>query len=310
MRTLWGDLAVFDSHVHFFSRRFYALLASQKGPDATAASVCETLGWTLPPPEPEDLAAHWAGELDRHGVERSVLIASLPDDEESVARAVAAYPERFSGYFLLDPLSPDPARRCERALASGLRGIVLFPAMQGYSLHDERLRPVFECAASTPGSLVFVHCGVLSVGVRRKLGLPSHFDLRYSNPVQIHAIALRYPSLPFVVPHFGAGYFREALMVCDLCPNVYLDTSSTNGWTRYQEAPLDLPSVFARALAVTGPGRLLFGSDSSFFPRGWHRAIFDQQTAALHTLGADRATAAAILGGNLRKLLKNIHSTP
>ena len=25
-------------------------------------------------------------------------------------------------------------------------------------------------------------------------------------------------------------------MLCDLCPNVYLDTSSSNSWTRYEEA--------------------------------------------------------------------------
>ena len=36
------------------------------------------------------------------------------------------------------------------------------------------------------------------------------------------------------LPHFGAGYFREALMLADLCPNVYLDTSSSNSWMRYE----------------------------------------------------------------------------
>jgi uncharacterized protein len=53
-----------------------------------------------------------------------------------------------------------------------------------------------------------------------------------------------------VIPHFGAGYFREALMVADLCPNVYLDTSSSNGWMRYQTEDLDLARVFRKALEV------------------------------------------------------------
>ena len=53
-------------------------------------------------------------------------------------------------------------------------------------------------------------------------------------------------------------------MLADLCPNVYLDTSSTNSWMRYEA--LDLKTVFRRALAVAGPERLLFGTDSSFFP--------------------------------------------
>ncbi|MGH9662388.1 MAG: amidohydrolase family protein, partial [Bryobacteraceae bacterium] len=109
--------------------------------------------------------------------------------------------------------------------------------------------------------------------------------------------------LTFVVPHFGAGYFREALMLCDLCPNVVLDTSSTNSWKRYQTPEIDLAAVFRRALDVAGPGRLLFGSDSSFFPRGWHAAIFEAQSAALASLGAGAETAAAIFGGNLVRFL-------
>ena len=89
--------------------------------------------------------------------------------------------------------------------------------------------------------------------------------------------------LKFVLPHFGAGYLREALMLADLCPNVYLDTSSSNSWMRYEG--LDLKTVFRRALDVVGPQRLLFGTDSSFFPRGWNYAIFEAQTRAMLDLG-------------------------
>ena len=148
---------------------------------------------------------------------------------------------------------------------------------------------------------MFVHCGVLTVGVRKKLGLPSPFDMRYSNPLDLHAVALRYPKVPFIVPHFGAGYFREALMLADLCPNVYLDTSSSNSWMRYEG--LDLKTVFRRALEVAGPERLLFGTDSSFFPRGWNREIFQVQTQTLMDLGIGTADARAILGGNLDRIL-------
>ena len=167
-------------------------------------------------------------------------------------------------------------------------------------MHDARVEPLLEMAAAQPHRAVFVHCGVLTVGVRKKLGLASPFDMRYSNPLDLHAIALRYPKLPFIVPHFGAGYFREALMLADLCPNVYLDTSSTNSWMRYEE--LDLPTVFRRALAVAGPQRLLFGTDSSFFPRGWNEAIFDQQSLVLHSLDVGPADARLIFSENLENL--------
>ena len=160
---------------------------------------------------------------------------------------------------------------------------------------------IFEIAAATPGTAVFVHCGVLSVGVRKKLGLPSPFDIRFGNPIDLHGVALRYPSVPIIVPHFGAGFFREALMLADLCPNVLLDTSSSNGWMKYQVG-LTLGDVFRQALAVVGPDRLLFGTDSSFFPRGWVRDVYEQQSSALDEIGASAEVREKIFGGNFDRL--------
>ncbi len=301
MQAPWGKLEVRDAHVHFFSHSYFTLLAGQK-PGLRVEQMGPILGWEMPPEEPEKLAARWVEELDRHGVAQAVLIASLPGDEDSVIAAVRAFPKRFFGYFFLNPLAPDALSRAERALERGLRGISLLPAMHGYFVHDERVRPVLELAAAH-GAVIFVHCGVLTVGVRKKLGLASPFELRFSNPVDLHGVALRYPQVRFVIPHFGAGYFREALMVADLCPNVFLDTSSSNSWMRYQAPPVDLKMVFERALEVAGARRLLFGTDSSFFPRGWHRAIFDEQVKALEAIGVTAEDARAIFGENLAGLL-------
>jgi len=228
MKTAWGELPVHDAHIHFFSHTFFSLLARQKQ-GLTVESMEETLGWTMPPEDPAGLAADWAAELDRHGVGRAALIASLPGDEASVHAAVTAYPDRFHGYFFVNPLMEGAAARVEQSLDSGLQGICLFPAMHRYSLHDDRVEAVLKLAAA-PGVIVFVHCGVRTVGIRRKLGLPSPFDMRFSNPLDLHAIA--------------------------------------------------------------------------FFPRGWHRQIFDTQSKLLAVLGVDESGAAAILGGNLERLLR------
>jgi predicted TIM-barrel fold metal-dependent hydrolase len=300
--TAWGDLTVADAHVHFFSHAFLAALAGQKG-GGTPEDIASSLSWEAPDADPAKLAGRWASELDRHGVDKAALIASVPGDESSVAAAIRSCPDRFYGYSMFNPLTPNAGGRAERAFHSGIRGLCLFPAMHGYSLHDDRITAVFEAAAGHPGAVVFVHCGVLTVGVRRKLGLESRFDLRYSNPVDVHARALQYPKLPFVIPHFGAGNLREALMVADLCPNVYLDTSSSNSWMRYEG--LTLASVFERAIDVAGPERLLFGTDSSFFPRGWNGAVFEAQAQALASIGVDAETARMIFGGNLLRLLSS-----
>jgi len=292
-----------DAHVHFFSEQFFETLGRQRSPSApqSAADIVSTLGWEAPG-TPEALADRWVKELDRAGVARTALIASIPGDETSVARAVARHPSRIVGFFMIDPTAADAPSRTEQALHRlGLRAICLFPAMQRYSLHDARVKEIVQLAAARPGTAVFVHCGALSVGVRKKLGLPSRFDVRYGNPLDLHALAAEYAGVPFIIPHFGAGLFREALLVADLSANVYLDTSSTNRWMAYHHG-LTLPTVFKQALEVVGADRLLFGTDSSFFPRGWNRAVYDAQVSALDTAGIDEGVRHQIFTSNFDRL--------
>jgi predicted TIM-barrel fold metal-dependent hydrolase len=295
---------IHDIHCHFFSPRFFETLARDapgRFGDAPASAMCATLGWEAPQ-STGALAGRWVAELDRQHIGRAVLIASVPGDEASVAEAVRAFPDRFVGFFMLNPIADDAGARIRDALGPlGLRGVCLFPAMQRYSLHDPRVLAVVEQVAATPGAVLFVHCGVLSVGIRKKLGLPSRFDMRFSNPLDVHGVAMAFGSLPIVVPHFGAGMFREALMLADLCHNVVLDTSSSNHWIDYHPG-LTLTDVFRQALLVAGASRLVFGTDSSFFPRGWQRPVFDAQRAAMTALGLPQADIDAITHGNFSRL--------
>jgi len=139
------------------------------------------------------------------------------------------------------------------------------------------------------------------VGVRRKLGLASDFDLRLGDPLSVARLATAFPGVPFIIPHFGAGLFREALMAADQCPNIHLDTSSSNGWIKYAPG-LTLADAFRTAVAVAGPSRLLFGTDSSFFPRGWQRSVLKAQKAAVASLGIRAEDEALVFGGNFDRL--------
>jgi predicted TIM-barrel fold metal-dependent hydrolase len=308
-----------DIHCHFFSTEFFATLARQRQAPAPARSprqqemereligaklsekVCEELDWDAPG-SAYTLAERWVRELDANDVRRAALIASIPGDETSVAAAVAKYPDRFVGFFMLDPSSPEPAARVRRAIGElGLRGICLFPAMHQVPLHDERIQQIVDVAASRPGTAVFVHCGVLSVGVRRKLGLPSRFDLRLGDPLAVARLAMTAPHVPFIIPHFGAGLLREALMAADAAPNIHLDTSSSNSWLRYMPG-LTLESVFSTVLSVIGASRVLFGTDSSFFPRGWQKAVYDTQRTVVSAIGHSAEDETLIFGGNFDRL--------
>ena len=292
-----------DVHCHFFSSPFLELL-SRAMPDlpesGRAAVVASRLGWS-DPGSPEALSRAWVNELDRHGLARAALIASIPGDEESVAEAVRLHPQRFVGFFMLNPAAPDTADRLERAFTEHrMRCVCLFPAMHRYRLDDPSVAMVFEAAAKHRGA-VFVHCGVLTVGVRTKLGLPSSFDLRLGDPLAVAVMAAAYQQVPVIIPHFGAGMFREALIAADQCHNIHLDTSSSNNWMKYHPG-LTLDAVFRQALAVTGPQRLIFGTDSSFFPRGWQKGVYDAQLAALDANRVTPEARAAILGGNFDRL--------
>jgi len=90
-------------------------------------------------------------------------------------------------------------------------------------------------------------------------------------------------------------------MAADTCANIHLDTSSSNSWIRYTPGQT-LEAVFRTAVAVAGARRLLFGTDSSFFPRGWQRGIYDAQKQALSALGAPAEDQTLVFGGNFDRL--------
>ena len=292
-----------DAHCHFFSPRFFETLGREAGErfsQDAATSVPAALGWEAPV-STEQLAARWVAALDANGVGRAVLIASVPGDEDSVADAVRRHPGRFIGYFMINPLADDALGRVRRAIDElGLRGVCLFPAMHRYSLLDPRVGAVID-AAARPGCAVFVHCGVLSVGARRKLGLASRFEARYGQPLDVQALAAAWPDVPFVIPHFGAGFFREALMAAGMCANIHLDTSSSNAWMAFAPG-LTLADVFRYAVAAAGPDRVLFGTDSSFFPRGWQRSIYETQLEAARKANLNHDDVVRIFETNLDRL--------
>lgn len=295
-----------DVHCHFLTRRFFESLGREKygerapGAEEIASEVrCESPG------EPDSLSASWVAELDRHRVARAALIASASGDEESVAAAVARHPDRFVGFFMLNPTGAGAGERCARAFTElGLRCACLFPAMHRYSLDHSAVAETFGIAANHGGA-VFVHCGYLSIESRSRLGLANPFDLRCGDPLALAAVAARFPTVPVIIPHFGGGFFREALMAAEICPSICLDTSSSNGWVKYVPG-LTLKEVFRRALNVVGPDRLIFGTDSSLFPPGWRRVIYGAQRTVLDELGVEQDTVKKVFGENFDRVFPEV----
>jgi uncharacterized protein len=295
-------MTVNDVHCHFLSPRFLEALGREKhgAGGATSAQIARELGWD-DPCSVELLADRWVAELDRHRVSRAALIGSVPGDEDSVAAAVVRHPRRFVGFFVINPTAPDAAERARRSFGElGLRTACLFPALHRYALDSEPVAKIFEIAAAHGGA-IFAHCGHLMIEARAKLGLPSVRDLRFGDPLALAVTAGQFSSVPVIIPHFGAGFFREALMAADACANIHFDTSSSNSWLKFNPG-LTLCEVFRRALAVAGPDRLIFGTDSSSFPRGWRQVIHGAQQTALEEAGVEPSVAARIFSRNFERI--------
>jgi hypothetical protein len=163
------------------------------------------------------------------------------------------------GFFLVNTTASDGLEHARRAFATpGMRCACLFSSMHHYPLDDERVAALFEVAAAHRGA-IFAHCGYLSIEARTKLGLPTMFDLRFGDPLALASTAARFPGVPVIIPHFGGGFFREALMAAEACPSIHFDTSSSNDWIKFVPN-LTLADVFRRAIAVAGAHRILFGT--------------------------------------------------
>ncbi len=301
-----------DAHTHFFSRPFFDALAGMSplpgDPEEKLRQVADQTGIEMPEP---DVGAHtrrWIAELDANGVDHAVTFASLPHEADAVSAAVRAEPERLTGYVLVDPTADDAPAVAEQHLEEGgFKGVLLFPAMHHFHPEDLSCRGFFEVLDSHKAVAV-VHCGILEVKLRDLLGLPRPYDPTYANPLGIVPVANAFPHVPFVIPHFGAGLFRECLMAGVQCENVYVETSSSNSWRRTQPGGLTLVEVFDRAMDVFGPDRVLFGTDSSTFPRGWRKDLYEGQKQALEQLGADDDDLVKVFGGNARRIIDGVGS--
>ena len=150
-------MQISDAHCHFFSPNLFRTVGSSLDDLAgdAADAVPSRLGWD-PPVSEELLADRWIAEWDRHHVNRGVLIASVPGDEDSVATAVRRHPTRVVGAFMVNPAVPDLEHRIEMAFdVHHMRMACLFPAMHGVPMDDARVEIIFA-AAQARNLAVFV----------------------------------------------------------------------------------------------------------------------------------------------------------
>lgn len=138
-------------------------------------------------------------------------------------------------------------------------------------------------------------------------------DLRLGNPLHLRAILddSRYAGAPIILLHESYPYTREAAWLAAVYPHVYADLSyaiPNIGWT-------ELLSMTRAMLAVAPWSKLLYSSDGHSIPEHvWLGARRGREILAttVEELVGNRellpsqaeATAAAILGGNARRVYR------
>jgi hypothetical protein len=66
---------------------------------------------------------------------------------------------------------------------------------------------------------------------------------------------------------------------------------------------LTVADLFERTIDAVGSERLLFGTDSSFFPRGYRTNILNDHLAICDRLGLSPEQIDGVFGGNIRRIL-------
>jgi uncharacterized protein len=210
-------------------------------------------------------------QMDETGIDRAVVFSmSESIDNDYVGKAVKAYPDRLTGFVMVNPWSESAEDDIRRGVHDlGLRGLKLHPIRHGFVFDDHfLLDPIFALCDE-------LSLPVIAYGAADVASVPNHFE----------EMANTFPHVPFIMAHMGYMYeTNSAIDVAHRTPNVYLETSG----------------VFVRqvqnALRKVGAAKLIFGTDTP-------KEDFSFSLERIRMATTDPGECEQILGQNLLGLL-------
>lgn len=223
--------------------------------------------------------------MDRCGVSRAVLSSHLAIQLDATAgnaataAAVDAFPDRLSGYLVVNPWQ-DPVAELDRwADDRRFVGIKLHPSLHGYLLTGARYAPVWEYAVAT-GRPVLTH---------------TQHGSEYDDLQIVAQVAERYPEATILAGHAGIHWrgFDRAIAVAARAPGVVLEVCGS--FTRGDD--------IARMVGELGPDKVVFGSDFPFID-------IRMSLGRLLFAPISEAEQADVLGGTMTRLLSRDRSAP
>ena len=190
------------------------------------------------------------------GVDTAVVlnIATNAHQQKNVNDFAAAINdgEKIISFGSVFPDSEDVLYELERINALGLKGVKLHPDYQGFSVDDEKMKPIYK-QISKLGLITIFHAG-------HDYGFPPPYG---ATPEKMEK-ALSWFDSPVIAAHWGGvGCFEETLK--RLCgKDIYFDTSF--GYSQ-------MPKYYAQKILDThGADKILFGTDTP-----WHTAAMEMR---------------------------------
>lgn len=304
-----GLFKIFDAHVHFYSNVYFKFLVKQKPNRADINTELRNLAAKghieIPGEDPTQLAKRWIDIIDKWKLERLMLFGSMPGDEESLVKAVQAFPTRFVGMFTVDPNSNVLMENATKQLKENkLKGILLYPSLYQISVNDEWLYPLYNLVQECKG-LVFIHFGKLVLRQREYADISTSTGEQFTDPRDLIPVAKKFTGIRFIIPNFGAGKFEETLEVGKQCQNVYADTAGSNSWINEHSTKPDMRRVFQKFVEAFTANRIIFGSDSGMFPRGYRYDILDNQLKLVQEMRFPITDIKKIFYENIAGLVDN-----
>ena len=236
-------------------------------------------------------------EMDSARIDRGILIQSndAPNTREGLAEASALVAESEGRLRLVSTVDPTRGPQSVAEMISlwegmtDLAGVKLYPGYHPFYPHDRRLDPVYEYVARRKIPIL-IHTGDT---------LDTHGLIKYSRPVEIDEVAVRFRDVSIVLCHFGNPWVDEAAEVIYKNSNTYADTSGLLAHPSYplfpQMVELCRRRVLEGIMMIGSTNRILYGSD-------WPLLDLKVALSLVTGLKLPEKDRAAILGGNACRL--------
>ena len=279
---------IYDAHHHFFSYQGLERRAKRMGYDnleKMAEDMAERTKQKMELPDRDInlFLEKWVREMNDKNVAKSMI---FPDwnDLKFVEIAMDRHPDRFIPFLMINPKEEGAFHVLEEGYSRfAAKGFKLYPPLHYYHAYDDLLQPYYEFA-NDHRMMITYHMGI-SVG--------SMADIRFMNPADVSPVARDYSKTNFLFAHFATGYLQELLFLMYHVDNVYAETSSSNRWMDFMAYDINLQQVFERVIKASDTNHIVFGTDTTSFPRGWRKPIYDTQLAVCNAIGLNQEIGRA-----------------